>query len=83
MADAVTIRLEVYVPFRGRRIWRSEEAIPAGTTAGAVITVLGISEPDLAVLVNGRNVGDETLLSQGDEVAILRQAEGGESLTGI
>lgn len=73
----IVIRLEVYVPFRGQRLWRGEERIPTGTTAGALISLLGLTEPELAVLVNGRNLPAETILHTGDEVAVLRQAEGG------
>lgn len=77
MDRGVTIRLEVYLPFRGRRLWRGEEAVPEGLTAGQVTAHLGLTEPELAVLVNGRHVEDATVLEPGDEVAVLRRAEGG------
>ncbi len=77
MGDGVTIRLEVYLPFRKQRLWRGEETVPAGLTAGELPAHLGLEEPELAVLVGGRAVPEETVLRQGDEVAILRQAEGG------
>ncbi|MFZ5817928.1 MAG: MoaD/ThiS family protein [Bacillota bacterium] len=71
------IRLEVYLPFRGRRRWQGEELLPAGMTVGGLTAHLGLTEPELAVLVNGRYVEPQTPLSEGDEVAVLRQAEGG------
>lgn len=77
MDRGVIIRLEVYVPFRGQRIWRGEERVPQGLTAGALPGCLGLSEPELAVLVNGRHVADDAALQNGDEVAVLRRAEGG------
>lgn len=77
MDGGVTIRLEVYVSFRGQRTWRGEEAVPTGLTAGRLAEHLGLTEPELAVLVNGRNVDDDTVLQPADEVAVLRQAEGG------
>lgn len=77
MGGGVTIRLEVYLPFRGQRRWTGEEVVPAGTTAGALPGLLGMTEPELAVLVNGRCLDPATPLAEGDEVAILRQAEGG------
>jgi sulfur carrier protein ThiS len=77
MGDRLTIHLEVYLPFRGRRLWRGGEQVPDGTTAGALPALLGLTEPELAVLVNGRYVLPETQLRGGDEVAVLRQAEGG------
>lgn len=77
MGAVVTIRLEVYLPFRGQRIWRGAEAVPVGMTAGELAAYLGLTEPELAVLVNGRHLDEATPLRTGDEVAVLRQAEGG------
>lgn len=78
MAEGLSIRLEVYLPFRGRSLWRGSEVVPDGTTAGQITAFLGLEEPELAVLVNGRNVPGSTLLQADDEVAVLRQAEGGD-----
>ena len=50
---------------------------PAATTAAGLLAHLDLQEPELAVLVGGRSVAPETLLRSGDEVAILRHAEGG------
>lgn len=77
MGERLTIRLEVFLPFRGRKVWRGTEAVPSGTTAEGVLAWLSLGEPDLAVLVNGRGVPGGTVLREGDEVAVLRRAEGG------
>lgn len=77
MGGGVKLKLEVYLSFRGKRTWRGEEVVPPGTTAAGLLSLLGVTEPELSVLVNGRNVAEETVLENGDEVAILRQAEGG------
>lgn len=77
MGGGVRIRLEVYLPFRGRHRWVGEEEVPAGMTAGSLPAHLGLTEPELAVLVGGRYVSADTVLTGGDEVAVLRQAEGG------
>jgi sulfur carrier protein ThiS len=77
MGDGLTIRLEVYLPFRGRRTWRGEEPVAPGTTVGVLMAALAVGEPDLTVLVNGRHAGPDRLLQAGDEVAVLRHAEGG------
>jgi sulfur carrier protein ThiS len=77
MGHGLTIHLEVYLPFRDQRLWRGDETVPDGMTAGALPALLGLSEPELAVLVNGRYVPPETPLRTGDAVAVLRQAEGG------
>lgn len=77
MDGGVTVRLEVYLPFRGQRTWRGAEHLAPGMTAGVLPAELGLDEPDLAVLVNGRHVPDETLLQPDDDVAVLRRAEGG------
>jgi sulfur carrier protein ThiS len=72
-----TIKLEVYLPFRGRRLWRGDQEVATGLTVGELPAAIGLTAPELAVLVGGRHVPPETLLQPGDEVAILRQAEGG------
>ncbi|HWI66324.1 MAG TPA: MoaD/ThiS family protein [Symbiobacteriaceae bacterium] len=77
MGERVTIQLEVYVPFRGRRIWRGGEQVPAGTTVGTLLAALAITEGDLAVLVGGRHAAPTTILKGGEAVAILRQSDGG------
>lgn len=77
MGDGLSIRLEVYLPFRGRRMWRGTEEVAAGSTLGDLMARLALSEPDLAALLNGRHRPPETPLADGDEVAILRQSEGG------
>jgi sulfur carrier protein ThiS len=77
MDRMLTIRLEVYLPFRGERIWRGAESVAAGATLASLTQGLALGEPDLAVLLNGRCMPGETQLKEGDEVAILRQAEGG------
>lgn len=77
MGRGINIRLEVYLPFRGERTWRGEERVPAEMTAGTLTAHLGLTEPELAVLVNGRHVDEEAALQEGDEVAVLRRAEGG------
>lgn len=77
MGERLIIRLEVYLPFRGQRIWRGDEEIAAGITVADLRSALAVGEPELAVLVNGRHANDEVVLSANDEVAILRQSEGG------
>jgi sulfur carrier protein ThiS len=74
----VTIRLEVYLPFRGRSVWKGEEAVPAPATAATVLSHLGLDgHPELSVIINGRLWPEDTLLVDGDQVAVLRAAEGG------
>ncbi len=77
MGRGVIIHLEVYLPYRGERRWTGEVRLPEGLTAGALSDYLSLAEPELAVLVNGRYVAPETRLREGDEVAVLRQSEGG------
>lgn len=77
MGAGVTVRLEVYLPFRGRSVWRGEDQVAEGTTVGGLVGALGLAEPELAVLLNGRWALPDTALQAGDLVAVLRQAEGG------
>jgi len=77
MGGGLTIHLEVYLPFRGRRRWEGKEEVPVGTRAGDLPDLLGLTEPELAVLVNGRYANPDRELAAGDRVAVLRQSEGG------
>lgn len=77
MGGSVTIYVQVYLPYRGLRRWAGEVEVPEGTQAGGLLPLLGLVEPELAVLVNSRWVDPALLLAAGDRVAILRQADGG------
>lgn len=77
MGRGLTIFLEVYLPFRGAHRWEGKEVLPPGTRVGALPDLLGLTEPGLAILVNGRYVDEAWTLADGDQVAVLRQSEGG------
>ncbi|MGE5675864.1 MAG: MoaD/ThiS family protein [Mycobacterium leprae] len=77
MGEGLSIRLEVYLPFRGHAPWRGSELVPPGTTAGDLPELLGLTEPELAVLVNGRRCPPERPLRPDDAVAVLRPMCGG------
>lgn len=78
MGAGLSVRLEVFLPFRGQRLWRGNEWLPEGTTAGTLLSLLGLEEPELAVLVNGCRADADQVLQSGDQVAILRQMDGGD-----
>lgn len=69
--------VESYVPLYGKSIWKGELRLPAGITPTGLLRHLGLTEPELQVLVNGRHALAEQVLENGDEVAVLRHAEGG------
>lgn len=72
------IHLEVYLTFRGERIWKGTEEVPEGISPVALVRHLGLDDhPELAVIVNGRHYDDDQALAPGDEVAILRRSDGG------
>lgn len=72
------IRLEVYLTFRGQRIWKGTEEVPEGTTPERLLRLLGLDgHPELAVIVNGRHHEEDAPLAPGDEVAVLRRSDGG------
>lgn len=74
----VTIQLQVYLPFRGRTVWKGEEAVPTPATAETLLSHLGLyGQPELSVIINGRLWPEDTLLADNDQVAVLRAAEGG------
>lgn len=73
------LHLQIYLPFRGKRIWKGTLDVPDDSTPGSLIRHLGLEiHPELTVLVNGRYRGDGHPLEPDDQVAILRQAEGGD-----
>jgi len=73
----ITCWVESYVPLYGQSIWKGELRLPAGTPPSGLLRRLGLSEPELQVIVNGRNSLADRPLQDGDEVAVLRHAEGG------
>lgn len=74
----VIIRLEVYLPFRGRSVWKGDEAVPTPATATTLLGHLGLDgHPELSVIINGRLWPEDSPLADGDHVAVLRAAEGG------
>ena len=78
MGAGLSINLEVFLSFRGQRMWRGEDQLPVGTTVEALLSRLALGEPELAVLVNGRRAESHQVLQPGDQVAILRQVDGGD-----
>lgn len=78
MGGRIAIQLEVYLPFRGAQPWRGQELVEAGTCVGELPPLLGLTEPDLAVLIDGRHRPPSTPLRTGERVTVLRQAEGGD-----
>lgn len=77
MAGEVTVHLEVYVPLQGARRWTGTASVPAGTTVAELPALVGLAEPDLVTLINGRNAAPDRVLAEGDQVVILRPSEGG------
>lgn len=72
------IRLEVYLEFRGQRVWKGVEEVPEGITPAGLLEHLGLAAHlDLAVIVEGRYWADDKPIPEGAEVAVLRRSEGG------
>ncbi|MCG0239474.1 MAG: MoaD/ThiS family protein [Bacillota bacterium] len=72
------IQLEVYLEFRGQRVWKGEEEVPPGITPAGLLAHLGLDgRPDLAVIVDGRYWPETDPIPEGAEVAVLRRSEGG------
>lgn len=72
------IYLEVYLPFRGERIWRGDQEVPDGITPDALLDHLELDRNlGLTVIVDGRWIPPDQPIT-GHEVAVLRQSEGGE-----
>jgi sulfur carrier protein ThiS len=63
---------------RGDREYTQRLEIASGTTAGRVLTDLGLAEKEgIVIFVNGANVGWEYVLKPGDVLAATRPAGGG------
>lgn len=73
----ITLSVECYVPLYGKTIWKGEVQLPQGQTPADLLAHLGLPGAEMQVLVGGRYAPDDYVLQDRDEVAILRQAEGG------
>lgn len=72
------IRLEVYLTFRGERIYKGQEEVPDQITPEQLLRHLQLDHhAELAVLVDGRYHPEDQPIPPGAEVAILRRSEGG------
>ena len=81
----MTVTIHVFASLReqlGRSFWT--ETLPDGTDTEALLQHLSLQSPEIAILqdviriaVNDRWVSTATLLSQGDEVALLTPVSGG------
>lgn len=69
--------LEVYLPVRGALAWHGWEELPDGTTAGTLLTRLGLADgAGLTVIVDGRWWPLDRPIA-GAQIAVVRQTEGG------
>ena len=51
--------------------------LPEGTTVGAVIESLGLPDEPRVLFVNGRHADEDTVLAEGDRLAIFPPVAGG------
>ena len=74
----MVVTVKLFATLRRDRFDVDRLTLPAGTDVGSVILDLGIPEEDLGiVLVNGRHVGMDRRLAEGDTLAVFPLVGGG------
>lgn len=72
------ITVKLFATLRDGRFSADSMEVPLGSTAGDIIRRLGIREEEAAlILVNGRHGDPNTLLSEGDAMALFPPIGGG------
>ena len=72
------ITVKLFASFRSGRFDIEERDYPSGTTVGAIVAELKLSENELGImLVNSRHVGLTHELADGDSLAIFPLLGGG------
>ncbi|WP_456385803.1 MoaD/ThiS family protein [Desulfolithobacter sp.] len=74
----VDIKVKLFAYFREGRFKEAAFRYEEGTTPGRIVTQLGIDPDDVGVImVNNRQAGMNTVLNDGDTVAIFPKIGGG------
>lgn len=73
----VRVHLEVWMPFRGKTSWKGEEEVPQGITLRRLQERLGLTDPDVAGLVDGRYHAEDAPVPAGATVTFVHRHEGG------
>ncbi len=74
----VDIKVKLFAYFREGRFKEAAFRYDEGTTPGAIVTALGIDPDDVGVImVNNRQAGMDTVLADGDTVAVFPKIGGG------
>jgi len=81
MPEAIQVSLKFFAVARRGATGGSEvlaHSVPAGSTVGQVLAVLGVRhEAEVSLLVRGRVVGWDYALQDGDEVVVIPPLAGG------
>lgn len=77
--DTVVVQVEVFFRYRGQPLHRGAEMMAAGATLGALRERMGLTQPHVAVLVNGRYAPPDAVLADGDLVSFVHRTEGGSA----
>ena len=72
------ITVKLFASFRVGRLAIAQKEFPEGTTVAKIVAEEGLPVKDMgATLVNGRHVGMEHVLNEGDTLAFFPLAGGG------
>lgn len=74
------ITVKLFAQYRENRFKVSQMNFDSNTTAGDVIELLSLEKDDLplgVLLLNGKHATRETLLKEGDELALFPKVGGG------
>ena len=78
--NSIEVTVKLFAQYREGRFKVDTKIYPSNTTAGEIVRDIGINEDELPIgvlMVNGRHVGKEHILKDGDNFSIFPKVGGG------
>jgi molybdopterin converting factor small subunit len=80
MKNNIEINIKLFAQYREGRFKTEVRTYPEGITVGEVVKDIGINEDEIPIgvlMVNGRHVGKDFILNDGDNFSIFPKVGGG------
>ena len=78
--SSIEVTIKLFAQYREGRFKVEKKIYPSGITAGEVVKDIGINEDEIPIgvlMANGRHVGKEHILKNGDNFSIFPKVGGG------
>ncbi len=78
--NSIEVTVKLFAQYREGRFKVEKKIYPSNTTVGEAVKDIGINEDEIPIgvlMVNGRHVGKEHLLKDGDNFSIFPKVGGG------